>query len=223
MLPYKQGVWADLGQLLSQRSKTRTSLADSGSASGDTFQCMKFLPFLFVFSYLSYLGHPSLLGLQTKTRRWSNSSTFFLFKSHNPETSMHSTVNVFVHAICKRSRKCLMQKVARLDSSGWIAMIQPSICSSCVALQYETGTKFSRWVVPEYQNIWNFSTTAWCFSLSFWEVCQVPGWFTATGKQTSLLCLIWSFQEGSKANRGVVLYSWRMNLDNILVLNGDNT
>ena len=44
-------------------------VADPGSASGGTFQCMQFLPLFIYFSYLSYLGHTSLLGLQTKTRR----------------------------------------------------------------------------------------------------------------------------------------------------------
>ena len=38
-------------------------------ASGGTFQCMQFLPFFIHSSYLSYLDHTSLLGLQTKTRR----------------------------------------------------------------------------------------------------------------------------------------------------------
>ena len=36
-------------QSLSQWSKTRTSIADPGSASGGTFQCMQFLPFLSIF------------------------------------------------------------------------------------------------------------------------------------------------------------------------------
>ena len=34
-----------VGQSLSQRSKARTNVADPGSASGGTFQCMQFLPF----------------------------------------------------------------------------------------------------------------------------------------------------------------------------------
>ena len=66
------------------------------------------------FSCLSYLGHTSLLRLQTKTRKQSNSYTFFLFKSHNLETSMSSTVNIFVPAVHKRSKKCLAQKVGSL-------------------------------------------------------------------------------------------------------------
>ena len=73
-------------------------------------------------------SHLSLLGLQTKTRRRSNSSTFFSFKSHNLETSM---VNVFVHVIRKRSKKYLTQKVVRFGSPGWIPMIQPPFYSSC--------------------------------------------------------------------------------------------
>ena len=92
-------------QSLSQRSKTRTSVADPGSASGGTFQCMQFLPFFIYFSYLFYLGHLSLLGLQTKTRRQRNSSTFCSFKSHNPETFMSSAASAFVHATRKRSQK----------------------------------------------------------------------------------------------------------------------
>ena len=119
-------------QSLSQRSKTRTNVADPGSASGGTFQCMQFLPFFIYFSYLFYLGHLSLLGLQTKTRRQSNSSTLCSFKSHNPETFMSSTASASVHAICKRSQKCLAQKVGHLGSLGWIPMIQVPFNSSCV-------------------------------------------------------------------------------------------
>ena len=92
-------------QSLSQRSKTRTSIADPGSASGGTFQCMQFLPFFIYFSYLFYLGHLSLLGLQTKTRRQSNSSTFCSFKFHHSETFMSSAASASVHATRKRSQK----------------------------------------------------------------------------------------------------------------------
>ena len=92
-------------QSISQRSKTYTSVADPGSASGGTFRCMQFLPFFIYFSYLFYLGHLSLLGHQTKTRRQSNSSTFCSFKSYNPETFMSSAATAFVHATLKRSQK----------------------------------------------------------------------------------------------------------------------
>ena len=45
-------------------------VADPGSASGDTFHCMHAIFAVFInFSYLFYLGHLSLSGLQTKTRR----------------------------------------------------------------------------------------------------------------------------------------------------------
>ena len=116
---------------------------------------MQFLPFFIYFSYLFYLGHLSLLGLQTKTRRQSNSSTFSSFKSHNPETFMSSAAIAFVHAVCKRSQKCLAQKVVRFGSLGWIPMIQVPFNSSCVALQYETGTKFFHRAVPELHGIKN--------------------------------------------------------------------
>ena len=55
---------------------------------------------------------------------------------------MSSAVNVFVHAIHKRSQKCLTQKVARFGLLGPIPMIQPPFNSSFVALQYEPGAKF---------------------------------------------------------------------------------
>ena len=141
-----------------------TNVADPGSASGGTFQCMQFLPFFIYFSYLSYLGHLSLLGHQTKTRRQRNSSTFCSFKSYNPETFMSSAATAFVHATLKRSQKCLAQKVARFGSLGWIPMIQVPFNSSCTALQYKTGTKFFHRAVPELYGIKkleNFSTTAW--------------------------------------------------------------
>ena len=109
------------------------------------------------FSYLFYLGHLSLLRLQTKTRRQSNSSTFSSFKSYNPETFISSAVIAFVHAICKRSQKCLAQKVVCFGSLGWIPMIQVPFNSSCVALQYETGTKFIHWAVPKLHAVKNRS------------------------------------------------------------------
>ena len=61
---------------------------------------------IFAVFYLFFLlGHLSLLGLQTKTRRQRNSSTFCSFKCHNPETFMSSAATAFVHATLKRSQK----------------------------------------------------------------------------------------------------------------------
>ena len=73
---------------------------------------------------------------------------------------MSSAVNVFVHAIRKRSKKCLAQKVDNLGSLGPIPMIQPPFNSSCVALQYEPGTKFFHRAVPEIQDIKNHKIQA---------------------------------------------------------------
>ena len=56
---------------------------------------------------------------------------------------MSSVAIAFVHAVCKRSQKCLAQKVVHFGSLGSISMIQVPFNSSCAALQYETGTKFS--------------------------------------------------------------------------------
>ena len=55
--------YGTLYQLSSQQSKTHANVADPGSASVATFQCIKFWPFLSISSYLFYLG------LQTKTKR----------------------------------------------------------------------------------------------------------------------------------------------------------
>ena len=79
---------------------------------------------------------------------------------------MSSAVDVFVHAIRKRSKKCLTQKVDNLGSFGPIPMVQQPFHSSCVALQYEPRTKFFLRAVPElhcHKKIRNFSTTAWYF------------------------------------------------------------
>ena len=108
-------------QLLSQRSKMRTSVADPESASGGTSSACN----LSIFSYLSYLGHPSFLGLQTKTRRQSNSSTFCSFQSHNPETFMSSTATAFVHATHKRfCAMCYSQALTKSASrKKWYVLV----------------------------------------------------------------------------------------------------
>ena len=84
------------------------------------------------FSYQSYLGHTSL---QTKEQLF-----YILFKSHNQETSTSSVVNGLVHAIHKRSKKCLVQKVAHFGSLRLIFMIELPLDSSGVALLYEPET-----------------------------------------------------------------------------------
>ena len=66
---------------------------------------------------------------------------------------MSSVVNVFVHAIHKRSQKCLAQKVAHFGSLKLIPMIQPPFNSSYVALQYKPGTKFSIERFPSYTQL----------------------------------------------------------------------
>ena len=66
---------------------------------------------------------------------------------------MSCVVNVFVHAFRKCLQKCLTQKVARFGSLGLIPMIQPPFNSSCVALQYEPGAKFSIEWFPSYTQL----------------------------------------------------------------------
>ena len=55
---------------------------------------------------------------------------------------MTSTVNGFVHTVRKHSQNVPRAKVGHLGSLAPIPMIQPPFCSSCVALQYESGSKF---------------------------------------------------------------------------------
>ena len=61
-------------------------------------------------------------------------------------------MNGFVHAIRKRSKKCLAQKVGYLGLLGPIPMIQPPLDSSCGALQYEHGIKFFHREIRSIQN-----------------------------------------------------------------------
>ena len=81
---------------------------------------------------------------------------------------MSSMVNVFVHAMCKRSKKCLAQKVDNLGSLKLIHMIQSLLNSSCVVLQYKSGTNFFFFIeqflsYTATKKPRNFSTTAWHF------------------------------------------------------------
>jgi hypothetical protein len=119
---------------------------------------MQYWPFFIHFSCLLYLGHLSLPGLETKTRRQSTSSTFCSFKSYNPIIRRHSWAPRQARLcmlLASAHKKCLAQKVVRFGSLGWIPMIQPPFNSSCAALQYETGTKFFHRAVPEIHDIEN--------------------------------------------------------------------
>ena len=97
------------------------------------------LPILSIFSYLSYLGHSSLLGLQTKPE---DRATLFSFNSHNLETSMHSAVNGFVHALCKHLQNCAK------SGKVWFPWFNHH---SVALVQLEPGMKFFHWMVPKNQ------------------------------------------------------------------------
>ena len=75
---------------------------------------------------------------------------------------MNFTVNVFVHAIHKRPKKCFVQKVGHLGLLHPIPMIQAPLDSSCIALQYEPGTKFFYQAVPEIHASKNYTSTHAC-------------------------------------------------------------
>ena len=103
------------------------------------------------FPYLSYLAHPSLLGLQTKTRRWAT----FLLSSYSDAITWRRSWAPWWMFLCILSTSTQIIIITCTERGcfgfpGWIPMIQPLFCSSCVAIQwYETGMKFSCWAVPE--------------------------------------------------------------------------
>ena len=70
---------------------------------GATFQYMKFLLFFCIFSYLSYLEHPSLLGLQRPEER----ATFLLSSYSSPITQRHLWAPqwTFICMLCASARK----------------------------------------------------------------------------------------------------------------------
>ena len=124
---------------------------------------MQFLPHFIYYSYLFYLGHLSLLGLQIKTRRQSKSSTFC------------SWWVLLCMLLASAHKKCLVQKVGHLVSLGLIPMIQAPFNSSCTALQYETGMKFFHWVVLELHGIENHNISVQPCGIFhiFWKVYRV--------------------------------------------------
>ena len=79
---------------------------------------------------------------------------------------MSSAVIACVHAIRMGSQKCLTQEVVCFGSLRWIPTIEVPFNTSCVAPQYETGTKCFHRAVPELHGIknQNFSTTVWVLS-----------------------------------------------------------
>ena len=98
-------------QSLAHRSKTRTNVADT---------CRKYIrgtpiQVFAVFIYFSYL---SFLHFRQRPEKRALSSC-------SSPISVNSTVNGFVHAICKRLKKCLMQKVVH---SLW-SLILPELLS----------------------------------------------------------------------------------------------
>ena len=151
-------------QSLGQRSKTRTSLADTGSASGATFQCMQFLPFLSIFPDLFYLGHLSLLGLQRLEDRATlllsahSSHILSAHSSHTLEIFKSFAMTVFVCMLSAGVQKSTSCKKWETSSFGPIPVIQSSFYSLCVALAWNEVFPSSGSRVTCPQNIRNFST-----------------------------------------------------------------
>ena len=107
-------IFTDLSCCQQPLSQRGPFVADPGSASGASFQCMKFLSF---FSYLSYLGHTSLLGLQ---QRPEDRATLLLSTRWSPITRKYSWALQWtllcMYAIRKHLKKYLTQKVAHIGS-----------------------------------------------------------------------------------------------------------
>ena len=92
-------------QSLSQQSKSCTNLADTGSTSGTTFQCMQFFA-VFIYFFIPVLSRSYFTSrTPDKDQKIEQLFYLYLFKSYNTETSMSSVAWAFVHAIHKRSRK----------------------------------------------------------------------------------------------------------------------
>ena len=75
---------------------------------------------------------------------------------------MSSAVKVFVHAICKHLKKCLVQKVGHLGLLHPIPIIQLPLNITCVALQHETGTKFFHRASAEIHGIKGQKLKCYC-------------------------------------------------------------
>ena len=161
------------------------------------------------------------------------SSTFFLLKCHDPEASMGSGVNVFMHAICKRSKKYLVREVGNLGSLELIPMIQPPINSrplfNIPELFYNMSLppsfsikRFPSYTATKKSEI--FSTTTWYFCVSTYIYIYTSGdrgsWrlFTQlneSNKQLEFFVIVQVSMDVLKMKSGVPLTT-----DSTLVLSG---
>ena len=124
---------------------------------------------------------------------------------------MSSAAIASVHAIHKLSQKCLTQKVVHFGSLGWIPMIQVPFNSSCVALQYEIGTKFFHWAVPELYGIKNQKisvqhTTAWYLLKVFSSVWPSDNPRMSNNRLSSVHYEASSFREEALSSRWIVSF-----------------
>ena len=156
---------------------------------------MQFLPFFIHFSYSFYLGHLSLLGLKTKTRRQRNSSTFSSCKSYNPETFMSSAASDFVHATRKRS-----QKVPRAKSGTfWFPWMDSHdsapFNSSCVAhnIRLERSFSIERFQSYTASKIRKFQYNRVVFSISSRRFIESAQEQIVKDKKKSIPCVLPSF------------------------------
>ena len=104
---------------------------------------------LYLFPYLFCLGHPSRLGLQTKTTR-ATLLHLYSFKPYNLEMSMSSAVNIFV-MLFTNTRNRISRKKWQFWFLRLIPMIQPPFNSSCVALQYEPAMEPNIFSIERFQ------------------------------------------------------------------------
>ena len=176
------------------RSKTRTSLTDP---EVEILQLIhENLAIFICFSYLSYPRHPSLLVLQTKTRRWA---TLLLSSCSSPITWRHSWAPRWTF-LCMLSATA--QKVPRAkNGTFWFAWMDSHDSTTilyllCCSTVWDWNKVF--WLsdsrVTWHQKIWNISTTVFFFFFFvFLKRLSSTQRFTATTEQISLLCPILIF------------------------------
>ena len=105
-----------------------------------------------MFSYLFYLGHPSLLGLQRPEDR----ATLLPSARSSPIAWRRSRALQwpFLCMLSAGAQKSTLRKEAgNFGSLRLIPMIQPPFHSPCAGLQYEHGTKFFHRAVPELRKV----------------------------------------------------------------------
>ena len=110
----------------------------------------------FLSIFLSVLSRPSFtFRTPNKDQKIEQLFYFLLVQVLQPGDIHELHGNRFCACCLQALTKVPRAKVVHFGSLGWIPMIQVPFNSSCVALQYETGTKFFYRAVSELYGIKN--------------------------------------------------------------------